>query len=58
MPVIVVRFFNTVGPRQSNRYGMVIPDFVRQALAGKPLIVHGDGSRRAASRGWATLSRR
>ena len=44
MPVIVVRFFNTVGPRQSDRYGMVIPNFVRQALAGEPLIVHGDGT--------------
>ena len=44
VPVIVVRFFNTVGPRQSDRYGMVIPNFVRKALAGEPLIVHGDGS--------------
>jgi UDP-glucose 4-epimerase len=44
VPVIVVRFFNTVGPRQSDRYGMAIPNFVRQALAGEPLIVHGDGS--------------
>lgn len=44
VPVIVVRFFNTVGPRQSDRYGMVIPNFVRHALAGEPLIVHGDGS--------------
>lgn len=43
-PVIVVRFFNTVGPRQSDRYGMVIPNFVRQALHGQPLTVHGDGS--------------
>src|SRR5262245_48644365 len=43
VPVIVVRFFNTVGPRQSDRYGMVIPNFVRQSLAGKPLTVHGDG---------------
>jgi len=43
VPVIVVRFFNTVGPRQSSRYGMVIPSFVRQALAGKPLTVHGTG---------------
>jgi UDP-glucose 4-epimerase len=43
VPVIVVRFFNTVGPRQSDRYGMVIPNFVRQALAGEPLIVHGTG---------------
>jgi UDP-glucose 4-epimerase len=44
VPVIVVRFFNTVGPRQSDRYGMVIPNFVRQALAGQPLTVHGDGA--------------
>ena len=44
VPVIVVRFFNTVGPRQSDRYGMVIPNFVRQALGDEPLIVHGDGS--------------
>jgi UDP-glucose 4-epimerase len=44
LPVIVVRFFNTVGPRQSDRYGMVIPNFVRQALAGEPLIVHGNGT--------------
>jgi UDP-glucose 4-epimerase len=44
VPVIVVRFFNTVGPRQSERYGMVIPNFVRQALAGEPLIVHGNGA--------------
>ena len=44
VPVIVVRFFNTVGPRQSERYGMVIPNFVRRALEGQPLIVHGFGS--------------
>jgi UDP-glucose 4-epimerase len=44
VPAVVVRLFNTVGPRQSNRYGMVIPNFVRQALLGEPLIVHGDGS--------------
>jgi UDP-glucose 4-epimerase len=43
LPVIVVRFFNTVGPRQSGRYGMVIPRFVRQALRGEPLTVYGDG---------------
>ncbi len=43
VPVIVVRFFNTVGPRQSARYGMVIPNFVRRALAGEPLVVHGNG---------------
>ena len=44
LPVIIVRFFNTVGPRQSGRYGMVIPNFVRQALAGQPITVHGDGT--------------
>ena len=43
LPVIVVRFFNTVGPRQSSRYGMVVPRFVRQALEGRPLTVYGDG---------------
>jgi UDP-glucose 4-epimerase len=43
-PVIVVRLFNTVGPRQSSRYGMVLPNFVRRALDGKPIIVHGDGT--------------
>ncbi len=44
LPVVVARFFNTVGPRQTGRYGMVIPTFVRQALAGRPITVHGDGS--------------
>jgi UDP-glucose 4-epimerase len=44
LPVIIVRFFNTVGPRQTGRYGMVIPNFVRQALAGEPLTVFGDGT--------------
>jgi len=43
-PVIVVRFFNTVGPRQNSRYGMVLPNFVKRALAGEPMTVHGDGS--------------
>jgi UDP-glucose 4-epimerase len=43
LPVTVVRCFNTCGPRQTDRYGMVLPTFVRQALAGKPLTVHGDG---------------
>ena len=40
----VVRLFNTVGPRQTGRYGMVVPSFVRQALDGRPLTVYGDGS--------------
>jgi UDP-glucose 4-epimerase len=43
LPVIIVRLFNTVGPRQSGRYGMVIPRFVRQALTGAPITVFGDG---------------
>jgi UDP-glucose 4-epimerase len=43
LPVVIGRFFNTVGPRQSAQYGMVIPRFVRQALAGEPLTVYGDG---------------
>jgi UDP-glucose 4-epimerase len=43
VPVVVVRFFNTVGPRQTGRYGMVIPTFVKQALAGRPITVFGDG---------------
>ena len=42
-PVVVARFFNTVGPRQTGRYGMVLPNFVRQALAGEPITVFGDG---------------
>jgi UDP-glucose 4-epimerase len=44
LPVIIVRFFNTVGPRQTGQYGMVIPNFVRQALAGEPITVFGDGT--------------
>ena len=44
LPATVVRLFNTVGPRQTDQYGMVIPTFVRQALRGAPITVHGDGS--------------
>jgi UDP-glucose 4-epimerase len=44
LPVIVVRLFNTVGPRQTGRYGMVLPRFVEQALAGEPITVYGDGT--------------
>jgi UDP-glucose 4-epimerase len=43
LPGTVVRFFNTVGPRQTGRYGMVIPRFVAQALKNEPLTVYGDG---------------
>ncbi len=43
LPVVVMRFFNTVGPRQTGRYGMVVPRFVRQALAGEPITIYGDG---------------
>ena len=43
LPVVIARFFNTVGPRQTGRYGMVVPSLVQQALANKPLTVYGDG---------------
>ncbi|HEY89806.1 MAG TPA: NAD-dependent epimerase/dehydratase family protein [Thermoflexia bacterium] len=43
LPVTIVRFFNTVGPRQTGQYGMVVPRFVQQALRGAPLTVYGDG---------------
>ena len=44
LPVVIVRLFNTVGPRQTGQYGMVLPTFVRQALAGNPITVFGDGT--------------
>ena len=44
LPTVIVRLFNTVGPRQTGRYGMVIPSFVTQALAGRPITVYGDGT--------------
>jgi UDP-glucose 4-epimerase len=44
LPIIIVRLFNTVGPRQTGQYGMVLPTFVRQALAGQPITVFGDGT--------------
>lgn len=44
LPVIIVRFFNTVGPRQTGQYGMVVPTFVRQALSGDNITVFGDGT--------------
>lgn len=43
LPVVIMRFFNTIGPRQTGRYGMVVPRFVRQALRDLPLEVYGDG---------------
>jgi UDP-glucose 4-epimerase len=43
LPVVAVRFFNTVGPRQTGRYGMVIPRFVERALKGEPLLIYGTG---------------
>ncbi len=43
LPVIVARFFNTVGPRQTGQYGMVVPRFVERALKNEPLLIHGDG---------------
>ena len=44
LPVVIVRLFNTVGPRQTGQYGMVIPNFVQKALIDKPIVVHDDGS--------------
>src|SRR5919108_3994980 len=46
LPVVVVRLFNTIGPRQTGQYGMVVPRFVSQALLGEPLTVYGDGRQR------------
>lgn len=46
LPVVIGRLFNTVGPRQTGRYGMVVPSFVRQALAEQPITVYGDGTQR------------
>jgi len=43
LPAVVLRFFNTTGPRQTGRYGMVLPSFVQAALEGRPLLVHGSG---------------
>ena len=44
LPIVICRLFNTVGPRQTGHYGMVIPRFVRQALNGQPITIYGDGS--------------
>ena len=46
LPTVVVRIFNTIGPRQTGQYGMVVPRFVRQALSGKAITVYGDGKQR------------
>jgi UDP-glucose 4-epimerase len=46
LPAVVVRLFNTIGPRQTGQYGMVAPRFVKQALAGEPITVYGDGTQR------------
>lgn len=46
LQIAVVRLFNTIGPRQTGRYGMVVPRFVQQALSGEPITVYGDGSQR------------
>lgn len=43
LPIVIVRFFNTVGPRQSDRYGMVMPRFIKQALMDQPITIYGDG---------------
>jgi len=46
VPVVIVRFFNVIGPRQTGRYGMVVPRFTKQALLGHPITVYGDGEQR------------
>lgn len=46
VPIIIARLFNVVGPRQTGRYGMVVPRFVKQALKGEPITVYGDGTQR------------
>ena len=46
LPIVIARLFNTVGPRQTGRYGMVVPNFVRQALTGSDITVFGDGQQR------------
>jgi UDP-glucose 4-epimerase len=46
LPTVVGRLFNTVGPRQTGQYGMVVPTFIKQAMANRPLTVHGDGTQR------------
>jgi UDP-glucose 4-epimerase len=46
LPTVIVRLFNTIGPRQTGQYGMVVPRFVRKALAGEPIPVYGDGTQR------------
>ena len=43
LPVVITRFFNTIGPRQTGQYGMVVPTFIKQALSGKPITIYGDG---------------
>lgn len=43
LPIVIARFFNTVGPRQTDAYGMVVPSFVKSALLNKPIYIHGDG---------------
>jgi UDP-glucose 4-epimerase len=44
LPVVVIRLFNTVGPRQTGQYGMVVPNFIKAALKNQPIPVHGDGN--------------
>jgi UDP-glucose 4-epimerase len=51
LPATIVRLFNTIGPRQTGQYGMVVPTFIRQAMAGEPITVFGDG-RQSRCFGW------
>jgi UDP-glucose 4-epimerase len=57
LPVTIARLFNTVGTRQTGHYGMVVPTFVRQALAGEALTVHGDGSQTRSFAGVEEVAR-
>ncbi|HVR84004.1 MAG TPA: GDP-mannose 4,6-dehydratase, partial [Planctomycetota bacterium] len=51
LPTVIARLFNTVGPRQTGQYGMVVPTFIKQALTGRPITIHGDG-RQSRCFGW------
>ena len=58
LPVVIVRLFNTVGPRQTGQYGMVVPRFVHAAMKNEPITVHGDGTQQRCNRRHSVTSRR
>ena len=53
LPVVIARFFNTVGPRQTGQYGMVVPRFVRAALRNEPIVIYGTGKQSRCFASWA-----